>query len=109
MTVWGLASPGEGTYVILALVCMPQQTRLMQMIALFPPCSPFRDLAEVRRASYKVMIAMDSSEAFHRVQDMNAVSSIIWLNTCWACSNGLQSPRTFLAWRSILLYVLRGL
>ena len=23
----GLASPGEGTYVIFALVCMPQQTR----------------------------------------------------------------------------------
>ena len=67
VTVWGLASPGEGTYVILALVCMPQQTQLMQMIALFPPYLPFRDLAEVRRASYRVMIAMESSEAFHKI------------------------------------------
>ena len=109
VTVWGLASPGEGTYVILVLVCKPQQTHSMQVIPSAPPSTPFRDLARARPALSCAMLAMEYPEAFYTVRDMNALSFIARLSTCWACSNGLQSPRTFLAWRSILLRVLPGL
>ena len=59
MTVWGLASPGEGTYVILALVCMPQKTRSVQMIASLPPYTPFMNLAKARRPLHWLMVAIN--------------------------------------------------
>ena len=55
-----------------------------------------------------MMTAKEHSEAFYGVRDMYATSSIVRIYTCWACSNGLQSPRTLLAWRNILFCVCPG-
>ena len=96
VTVWGLASPGEGTYVIFVLICtLPDRLSALECVVFLALLAHKRSASE--RFSCEMMSCIICAISGLWMSKICFSDDHLISLTCWACSNGLESPKSFFA------------